>query len=391
MFVDAEQPALLERAEALLGVFSLAQAEAWSRGRIESSVEELIGDRRDHKLVRGLVKVLTDASEFEVRAPVPPVELRREVFLAARRSGPLALEPGPLGRRVAADVLAEVARDRGMEADQVAAAMYADLREAHRIVAVAASSPRWLLHRYNVALVQALLLRALEVRLRLRAPESPRVRQLFRHVKFHQLMHHITREGDDLVVVLDGPTSLFRQSTRYGLQLATFFPALLLQECPWWLEATVVWTKARRQRTLRLSRDQGLRSHYRDTGAYSTREAQWFAERFVALDSPWVMSDRTAPIDLGGRALVLPDFSFTREGRTAHLEILGFWRRDYLQRRARWLERYGPGNLVLAVSRKLRGGAEELESFAGEVVSFAQVVPAREVEAALERVGCVER
>src|SRR5690606_14619105 len=99
------------------------------------------------------------------------------------------------------------------------------LKEEQRIVTCGVPDPDWLIARYNVALVQALLLRATEVRVRLVEPTVPRVRQLLRHVKFQQLLHHGRRDGDTLELVLDGPGALFRQSTRYGMQLASFFPA----------------------------------------------------------------------------------------------------------------------------------------------------------------------
>ena len=96
----------------------------------------------------------------------------------------------------------------------------------------------------------------------------PRLRQLFRYVKFHQLMHLARRDGPWLEITLDGPASLFKQSTRYGMELATFFPAILLQECPWELQATVLWTKAKHRKTLTLTHEDGLVGHYADRGAY---------------------------------------------------------------------------------------------------------------------------
>lgn len=385
-FVGAERPALLEDAEALLDAFRQGVEEEWTRGRLEQEIADVVGDRRDHKLLRGLAKVLLDRSEFEVEAPVPPPELREAVFLAARANGPLALERGPLERPIAEDVLAEVGERFGLSAEKVARAMYADLREEQRLVSFAAPDATWLLHRYDLALVQAVLLRATEVRIQLRGPTVPRLRQLFRYVKFHELIWQAQRDGDRVTVVLDGPTSLFRQSTRYGMQLALFFPALLLQECPWTLEATVLWTRGGHRKRLVISSEDGLVPHYRDTGAYETRTRQWFVERFEALECDWTLDGETVPLDLGGHTLVLPDFRFTRDGRTAWLEIVGFWRKEWLERRIRWLSEYAPGNLVLAVSRKLRGSKEDLD-LPGEVIEFAEIVPAKRVLEAVERVA----
>lgn len=385
--VDPDRPALVEDAEALLGTFQDAVEEGWTRGRLDEALGDLVGDRQDHKLLRGLAKVLLDRSDFEVASPVDPVELRGRAFRAAGERGPLASTPGALGRTVARDVLAEVGGAFDLTAEEAARALYADLPEEQRITACRVPDGRWLVHRYNVALVQAILLQATAVHVRLRAPSAPRLRQLFRWVKFQQLLHRAAREGEMLVLTLDGPASVLVSTTRYGLALAGFLPALLLQEEPWTLEAEVLWTKGRHRKRLFLGSGAGLVSHYADTGAYKTRTHTWFEERWAAAEPDWTLDDRTEPLDLGGRDLVLPDYRLTRDGRTAWLEIVGFWRRDWLERRLGLLREHGPGNLVIAVSRRLRVGKEDLAEFPGEVVPFSEVVPVAQVLRAAERVA----
>ena len=69
------------------------------------------------------------------------------------------------------------------------------------------------------------------------------------------------------------------------MQLAVFFPALLLQTCDWHLDATVRWTRRRLRKTMTLTSEVPLVSHYRDQGAYLSKEQQLFQERFNALDT----------------------------------------------------------------------------------------------------------
>ena len=87
----------------------------------------------------------------------------------------------------------------------------------------------------------------------------------------------------------------------------------------------------------------------------------------------------------------MPDFTFRNGDRVAHMEIVGFWRKAYLDRRIEWLRAYGPGNLILAVSKRLVSDASDLAGFGGEVVPFAEVVPARQVLEAVERVAVAGR
>ena len=130
----------------------------------------------------------------------------------------------------------------------------------------------------------------------------------------------------------------------------------------------------------------GLAPARPDVGAWETRTQRTFADRFRALETGWTLDDETLPIDLGGRALLMPDFRFTRDGRTAYLEIVGFWRKDWLERRLQWLAEYAPKNLVLAVSRKLRTSPEDLD-LPGAVVEFSDVVPPKAVLEAIERIA----
>ena len=387
-FIKPTQPALVNLAEALVEAVEDAADQQLSRGELEDAMKDAIGDTRSRKVALGLQKLLLDRCEFNTETPVAPAALRAELFAAARAHGPLALAPDSLGRPTAQLVYAEVAARHKLSPEAIAAAMYADLPDAQVLTSWRPMDAPSLLHRYNTALAQGVLLRATRVDLRLHKPTVARVRQLMRFVKFLQLVFDARREDGDLHLVLDGPASLFNQSTRYGFALARLLPAVLLQDGPWSLDAELRWGRDRIPATLSLGPDDGLRSHLRDDGAWEPKERAWFLERWQAgSQDPWHLTEDTRPIHLGNRGVVLPDFSFTDGERTAHLEICGFWRKDHLLRKLDGLRRHGPGNLILAVSTRLRVGEDDLAEFPGEVIPFANVVSVKAVRAALERVA----
>jgi hypothetical protein len=379
--------AMVEAAEALIALYAAAAADHWRRAELEEAVANEVASRSRPRVLQGMAKLLADRSTFEVHSPMPPGELRARVFALSAEMGPLAFEAGPFERTTADDVLTRIGEELNMPPDAVREALYADLKQNHRVIAANTRDPTWLLNRYDVAQVQALLLRAVSLEVTLTKPTAPRMRQLFRQVKFHQLLHRAERGGKVLKIVLDGPTSLFKQSTRYGLALANFFPALLLQPGPWSMEATVLWTKAGHRKQLCLDHTDGLTSHYKDRGGYKTEESTWFAERFKALKSPWKLTEGKKPIQLGDKSVLFPDYTVERSGRVAHIEILGFWRHDALKQRIEMLQRYGDGNIVLAVSRKLRGSKEALENAPDWVLDFANVVPAARVRDLVEDIA----
>lgn len=352
-----------------------------------ADLDDLCAERRDHRMVRGMAHLARARCTLESIAEVDPVTLRDRVFRLAATRGPLALAPGPLGHPCASDVLHEIGAELGLAPDQVSDALFADHEHERRVVASRVPDAPWLVARYNVALVQALLLRATEVVVTLDEQRAPRLRQLFRWVKFHQLLHRARREGNKLVVRLDGPMSLFRGSTRYGQHLARFFPALVLQQAPWILKATVLWTRARHRKDLVISSEDGLKSHYSDTGAYRTRAQEHLLAAFEGEAGAWRLLEGQHPLQLGPSDLVFPDFTLTDGARLAHLEVWGHWRPEALERRLEALDRYGPGNLLVAVPRKLASGRSASIPEHAQLVVFSELLSVRKVLAAVDSVA----
>ena len=385
--VKTTAPRHLQRAERLLEEFTTAHTAQWSRAKLEASIREIEGLSTDHKLIKGLAKVLLDRCAFSPRslpgedAP-EPVELRERVFSRAVARAPIARRPGPTGLTTAASVIAEVAEEVGCTPAQLSAALYADLKE-EQILSEAdlPQTPAALLERYNVALVQSVLLRASALTLTLTGPSPARLRQLFRYLRFHQLMYRVHTKGSTVTLLVDGPQSLLKQSTRYGLQLATFFPAILLQECPWSMEAEILWGNKRKVRkVLTVDSRLGLRSHYRDRGAWRSRTEEWFEQRWAELGSSWRLHPGEV-VDLGEQRILIPHYTFRRRGRTAHLDIVGFWRRGYLEKRLQDT----PSNVLLAVSRRLAGETKALpKTLQEQVIVFAEIISAKKVLARLE-------
>ncbi len=371
-FVDFSNERVAERAGDILAC--VAQGVGTRRGEIEEELESLLGDATDRKLFDGLAKVVFDSCEFATQAAVEPRQLRRDVWLQSALAGPLS----PIrieGLVTRDDVLGRVGAPHGMDPAAVLEVMYADHPAEQRLVSCALTEAAAVVDRYNLGLVQALLFSAAGVEVVLTAPEPARLRQLLRAVKFNQLCFVASRQGTDYRLSIDGPASLFSATSRYGLALAKFVGALALAPGPWSLRAEVAWRRFRP--TLTVTDRTGLRSHYRDVGAYETREAEWFRERFEALDSGWTVEREPLPLVQGAAGVVVPDFAFKKGGRVAYLEILGFWRKGGIAARLAATAKHGPPNLVLAVSKRYATdkGGELPEG----IVAFAEVVPAKEV------------
>jgi hypothetical protein len=370
---DPEDPDVQEAAERVVELLTEAAARRARVGEVWEELEEMGREAPEPKLLRGLAKIAQDACE--VAAPgegEDPVELRLELFRHAARGRPLGVVRGPFDRPTAGSVVAEWSQARGLDPAEVEDRLYCDLPAERRLVGCGVPSAEWLIRRYDVALVQALLFSATELRIALTGPSMPRMRQLVRWMKFHRLLHAAAPTEEGLEIHLDGPMSLFGPSTRYGLALAGFFPALLLQDAPWTMTATVLWTRARHRKALSVSSQDGFVSHYRDEGAYRTKVQEHFARRFEERPRGWEIAEGALPVALGDRELVFPDFTLARDGQRVHLEILGYWRAEAVERRLAGLV-HAREPVLFALSRKLLG------SKAGEVPDHPNVIPFADV------------
>ena len=125
--------------------------------------------------------------------------------------------------------------------------IYADRKDMQAISKIRSFTHyHLLLHRYNIGICQAILLKATQLEVKLKSPEPKMLRQLLRSIKFHRLMFTVQTVGKDVTIVLDGPQSLLTMSSRYGMQLANCFPVIPLFRCEWKVRADLLWGKKRK-------------------------------------------------------------------------------------------------------------------------------------------------
>jgi uncharacterized protein len=384
-YIKTDARRFLTMAEELIAIYNEYQGK--TRRELTDALERYANDSTDYRIQRGLAKLLSDdRCEFTERSIAPAAEIRRRLFALARENHPVVLHPDLIHPVTKEELLYEVAREYKTESEQIAWALYADLSENHILTRFDQPTPDWLLQRYNVALAQALLYRCIGMKLSVFRNIPSRYKQLFKFIKFYQLMHTIQGDLDSgYEILLDGPVSMFRLSQKYGLQLAVFLPALLL--CTRWkMEAEIALPDGNR-RFFPLDENAGLISHYRDSTLYDSLLERTFAERFVEIDSGWEIEREVAIINLK-ETVFIPDFAFRHaDGRTALLEIVGFWRPDYLAKKIMKLRRSGREDMVVAVSADLNVGEEDLKDVPGSVFFFKNRINPKEVVARLEQVG----
>jgi predicted nuclease of restriction endonuclease-like RecB superfamily len=331
-----------------------------TRGELDEALLSLEGDSPDYRVVRGLAHLALAEATLEVQSPVAPEALRREAFALATQRG--------YGERETGAVLGELAQKYELEAETLREVLYADLPEREVLTTLPELTPAALLERYQLAQAQGLLYYATELLLQAHRNTSGEYKKLFRFLKFYGLMYVV--EGDldtGYRIHVDGPASLFAQTRRYGVRMATFLPALL-HVTKWELEARLY---LRGQETrYALTSEARLVSHYSRPPEFDSLLEEAFFKRWARLETLWALEREVEVIDLKG-TVFLPDFALRHlDGRTVYVEIVGFWRPDYLKRKLEKVRRAGLPNLILAVSERLKVGEGDLEDLPGPVVFF---------------------
>jgi predicted nuclease of restriction endonuclease-like RecB superfamily len=314
---------------------------------------------REIKLAAGLLKLVEDACEFEAESAVDPRVLREALFaLAAERRKALAEEE----RFERGALLAAAGAPHGLSGDDVERALFADLKSQHRLLKPPPLKPETLVEIYDVSQLQAVLLRAVQVRAWIECASVETYRDIFKKLKFRRLLFRIEENaGGGYRIDIDGPFSLFESVTKYGLQLALMLPALLAAD-KLKLEADVRWGKTKSELLFTLERSRpGAGAG--DAAAHVNEEVTALQQAFEKLgSSAWRVAPAQHILDLPGVGLCVPDLRFEHaSGAAVFLEVMGYWSRDAVWRRVELVEKGIGASVVFAVSSRLRVSEAVLE------------------------------
>ncbi|MEM1426872.1 MAG: DUF790 family protein, partial [Cyanobacteria bacterium P01_H01_bin.130] len=345
------------RQRSAIAIETVRSHQGKTQGELSKALAELEGNSPDFKVDRGLGHLLQkNFSTFEIVSPLEPIALRQRVFEAAAQQVPNPSQTP--------NILEQVARalsedgDQEVLPDQVRQGLYADLPENRILTVFDAPETDALLHRYNLSQVQGIFYRASHLVIQAYRNDPGEYKILFRYLKLFQLMTYI--EGDQsqgFTITIDGPTSLFKPSTRYGLAIAKMIPALL-HVTKWSLTATLQMKDTygdRRviERQFTLDSDCGLVTHYSPGKVFDSMIEESFVKRWAKAKTDWKLEREVDLIPIPG-SVAIPDFRLVHpDGRSLILEIIGYWRPEYLRKKFAQIRKSGRKDWVIAISERL--------------------------------------
>ncbi|NER31172.1 MAG: DUF790 family protein [Symploca sp. SIO1C4] len=327
-----------------------------TQGELDRQLLDLEGDSPDYRFKRGLAHILKSSfCTFEIVSPLEPKALRQRVFTLAAQSVPS--RQASQATLESLSIALSVELNQEVLPQQIRTGLYADLQENRILTEFNEPTPEALLHRYNLSQVQGIFYKASQVTINAHRNVPGQYKLLFRYLKLFQLMTYIEGDADHgFTITIDGPTSLFKPSTRYGLAIAKLLPALL-HVTKWSLKATLQRrdynTGVMKMGHFSIDHKCGLVTHYPPDKTYDSMLEMAFAKRWESQKTDWVLEREVDLIPIPG-SVMIPDFRIVHpDGRNFLLEIVGYWRPEYLRKKFYQVRKSECDNLILAISERL--------------------------------------
>lgn len=300
-------------------------------------------------LQNGFCKLLDDRCELE--EPVGEVEdFRWELIEKAqnlRSEGEALLEMDEFQKEVAAHY--------GDELVNLRSRLYGDLPDQRIIKSFRSfGGGEALVHRFNCAQVQGLLLRASRLTVVLPDCQLRERRQLFQKLRFHRLLVEVTGQKP-LTLELSGPLALFDSAQNYGMRLANFFPYILLF-ARWQIRAELRMDG--KTYSLELDSKRPIVSHYKTLTGYVPQEYQSFLELFNSSSRSqgrWTAQTAEDFFHIGKQSYCFPDFELvSHDGRKVYIELFHRWHQHQLRQRLMSLSGTAADQLLVGVCNTLK-------------------------------------
>lgn len=276
--------------------------------------EVLVPLARRHGVRRRVVEAvwLIESRRWSLRvaSPLPPERIRAVVFAKAAR----------LSR---SDALAEASAELGMAASDIEAFLFSD-RARERLLGAPQDrrAPHDLVHAYNLALAQSLLMRCSGLVITVRE----HVRHVVGYAKLRGLMATFEETNEGVDVSLSGPLALFHDTIKYGRSLGGILNALATTN-DWSARANVLLEG--RSYLLEVDATAPIaRVHALPRRADSVLERRLVRD-LRAARSEWAVVREGAVVRVG-RRLFYPDFTLVSSAGRVLVEVVGYWTPEYL-------------------------------------------------------------
>lgn len=325
------------------------------RFEIEENIKGYAAEASNPKIIQGIAKILFARSEFSNSSEENPQERRERVFSAsADYWKSLDGESSPDILIHKRRILESIDEAKPEHLENTDSWMFGDVVSNQRLTKFETISPEKLIHRFNIEQVQGLLLNALSLDLTIQKLQEATFRQVMQMVKFFGLMYSVTVTEDDKITIhFDGPSSILQNGRSYSLEIAQFFPAILLLKNEWTLEATLKISNRPRDFLLEITNKNPYCTYYPEKGRWSHEKIEGVIDRFNEKYSETLEARGEQTIlPLRNNRYLLPDLIIAPKKGRWKKEVMVEWIRYLSPTKIKWLEEVQPElppNYVFAV------------------------------------------
>ena len=378
-FLDPQYGVLVEKVAAFLEELRPFEGERVADAE-EAVADMLVQDvnEDDRRLRTELVRTVASTRPAELPSDVDPEDLRLALFTEAWGKG---LTSGVLGDDLFSvdrgAIFDSIAPRFGINAAQVSQAMFADTPGERQLFFPTGERnevAREAIIRLNRERLRRGLRQAVRVTLQIpaRTQEGTSYVNILWGAKRLGLMYDVSEAEGSVILAVSGPYALFGRTTMYGNRLFEFV-RLVLENAGsnWHLKVDLLVRAGSRSGTLRnvlldaSSSHFFMSTHHQPADIMRSGDEEAFQKYFTKLSSLWRLDYEGALVALGepGRQTVMvPDFvaRCPLSPTEVFIEIVGFWKREYLVRKIEKVRLLGNRHLVLIVNAKLCVTREEL-------------------------------
>ena len=374
---DRIYPHKLDRSEESLRLVEMIiqlfnQFKGKKRSEIEEELKNYHTVAKNPKVIQGLAKIMFHHSTFSHYTKSDPISQREKIFsLSAEYWKSAEFKADSLPERQK-KIMLELGISDPNAHEQTEAWLFGDITGNQILQEVALFTQEQLLNRYNTEQVQGLLLNALELRLTIQRKQKASFRQLMQMLKFFRLMYQVKFEDKNrLTLIIDGPGSILENSRSYALELANFFPAVLLLDIPWSLKTSLQIKGNPRKLSLELDQSAGYRSHYTEKGVWFHDKMEEIITHFNHKYSPaFKASPILKIIDLKNNRYLLPDFSVVSDKKK---RVKFEWIRYLSKARINWMleiKNEIPENYIFVIKGKKSHYRNLIDKIGGHLLCF---------------------
>lgn len=358
----------MQLAEELIRQFDQSIQHKEKKKSLEKRIATVEGQYDDYKLVRGLSTLLDRRCQYRIfdngsaGDMADPVSVRKALFEESSR---IALALTEFDRDKVIDI---VASKMNLSTSYIRQVMWSDLEENMILEQFSALGPNELLGWYNLSLMQTLLFNC--TKLEFCVYGGVHWKRVLRNVKrlglMYNLQHNEVRneqlsndnsnnnnfdavspvtnndtDETDLVCTIDGPISLFKLTDRYGTSIAKLLPSII-SSGKWSLNSWIVRKTMSGKKIYEFNISSlevpslltdPYNSNNRLTSYFDSSIEEKFANRFEQVANGWRLIREPDPLIVSGGRAFIPDFMIQKYDRRIYLEIVGFWTKEYLQKK----------------------------------------------------------